>query len=117
MENNFKIVGDIDHINEIFNSMRQSHLNDPLPRYEIRIERLKKLLRAVENNENALIDAISKDFSYRSEFESYNYDITLTVADIKYHLRNLKKWMRVKKNMFLCIYFLEKQRFYLNHWA
>ena len=97
MENNFKIVGDIDHINETFNSMRQSHLNDPLPRYEIRIERLKKLLRAVENNENALIDAISKDFSYRSEFESYNYDITLTVADIKYHLRNLKKWMRVKK--------------------
>ena len=53
MENNFKIVGDIDHINETFNSMRQSHLNDPLPRYEIRIERLKKLLKAVENNENA----------------------------------------------------------------
>ena len=25
MENYFKIVGDIDHINEIFNSMRQSH--------------------------------------------------------------------------------------------
>ena len=43
--------------------MRQSHLNDPLPRYEIRIERLKKLLKAVKNNENALIHATSSSMS------------------------------------------------------
>ena len=80
-----------------FDQMREAQLADPMPGLETRRDRLQRLLKGLEEHEEAFTQAISKDFGQRSAFETANYDITVTLADIKYQIRNLARWMRIRK--------------------
>lgn len=80
-----------------FDQMREAQLADPMPGLETRRDRLQRLLKGLEEREEAFTRAISADFGQRSVFETANYDITVTLADIKYQIRNLARWMRIRK--------------------
>ena len=80
-----------------FDQWREAHLADPMPGLETRRDRLQRLLKGLEVREEAFTQAISADFGQRSAFETANYDITVTLADIKYQIRNLARWMRIRK--------------------
>ena len=80
-----------------FDQMREAQLADPMPGLETRRDRLQRLLKVLEEHEEAFTQAISADFGQRSAFETANYDITVTLADIKYQIRNLARWMRIRK--------------------
>ena len=80
-----------------FDQMREAQLADPMPGLETRRDRLQRLLKGLEVREEAFTQAISADFRQRSAFETANYDITVTLADIKYQIRNLARWMRIRK--------------------
>ena len=80
-----------------FGQMREAQLADPMPGLETRRDRLQRLLKGLEEREEAFTHAISTDFGQRSAFETANYDITVTLADIKYQIRNLARWMRIRK--------------------
>jgi coniferyl-aldehyde dehydrogenase len=80
-----------------FDQMREAQLADPMPGLETRRDRLQRLLKGLEVREEAFTQAISTDFGQRSAFETANYDITVTLADIKYQIRNLARWMRIRK--------------------
>ena len=77
--------------------MREAQLADPMLGLETRRDRLQRLLKGLEEREEALTQSISTDFGQRSAFETANYDITVTLADIKYQIRNLARWMRIRK--------------------
>ena len=80
-----------------FDQMREAQLADPMPGLATRRDRLQRLLKGLEEREEAFTQAISADFGQRSAFETANYDITVTLADIKYQIRNLARWMRIRK--------------------
>ena len=89
--------GSLEILRPGFDQMREAHLADPMPELETRRDRLQRLLKGLEEREEAFIQAISKDFGQRSAFETTNYDITVTLADIKYQIRNLARWMQIRK--------------------
>ena len=89
--------GNLEKLRPGFDQMREAQLADPMPGLETRRDRLQRLLKGLEEREEAFTKAISTDFGQRSAFETANYDITVTLADIKYQIRNLARWMRIRK--------------------
>lgn len=63
---------------------------------DFRITQLKKLLKAVEKNENQIIKAIQKDLG-RSEVDAYLGDVSGIKTSIQYHIKNVKNWAKPKK--------------------
>ena len=90
-------LGNLEKLKPGFDQMREAQLTDPMPGLETRRDRLQRLLKGLEEREEAFTQAISADFGQRSAFETANYDITVTLADIKYQIRNLARWMRIRK--------------------
>ena len=90
-------LGNLEKLRPGFDQMREAQLADPMPGLETRRDRLQRLLKGLEEREEAFTQAISTDFGQRSAFETANYDITVTLADIKYQIRNLARWMRIRK--------------------
>ena len=89
--------GNLEKLQPGFDQMREAQLADPMPGLETRRDRLQRLMKGLEEREEAFTQAISADFGQRSAFETANYDITVTLADIKYQIRNLARWMRIRK--------------------
>lgn len=63
--------------------------------YEFRIEQLKKLKAAINNNETNIIDALTLDLG-KPEFESYTAEIGVVYQEINFAIRKLRGWMRPK---------------------
>lgn len=61
-----------------------------------RIDRLNDLYKAIDKYEDKIIDALNKDLG-KSEFECYATEIGLCLQDIKYTIKNIKKWSKTKK--------------------
>ena len=80
-----------------FNTMRAAYNSDVSPSYETRVAILKKLKQSVIEHEREIYDALTKDYGYRSEFDTLVADVLPTVAGINYTLKNLKKWMKPSK--------------------
>lgn len=63
---------------------------------DFRINQLKKLKKAIQKNESLIIEALYKDL-HKSEFEAYTTEIGYLLDSIKFTLKNLRSWARVKK--------------------
>ncbi len=61
-----------------------------------RKEQLLKLKRILQENEEAMADAIHKDFK-KSAFDCYTNELGLLYLDIKEAVKNLKKWAGPKR--------------------
>lgn len=61
-----------------------------------RIKNLEKLLRAVSENENAIIDALKDDLN-KPSFEAYATEIGIVLDEIKYTLKHLPAWVKNKR--------------------
>lgn len=64
--------------------------------YEFRKNQLKKLLETFINYEKKFLDALKADLN-KSSYESYMCEIGAIKSEFRFHIKNLKKWMRPKK--------------------
>lgn len=64
--------------------------------YQFRVVQLKKLRKAIQENEENLMNALQTDLG-KHPFESYATEIGFILQSITYTLKNLSKWMKVKK--------------------
>lgn len=62
---------------------------------EARIVRLKKLERWLTINESEILEALKLDFN-KPHFETLVSEVLPTIKELKYTLKNLKKWMKSK---------------------
>ncbi|OUS24989.1 coniferyl-aldehyde dehydrogenase [Gammaproteobacteria bacterium 45_16_T64] len=81
----------------IFNAQKTAFRANPMPTAEERIEHLKRLKPTIIKHMEALETAISEDFSNRSRSETKVAEVMPSLEGIKYHIKNLKKWMRDDK--------------------
>lgn len=58
---------------------------------KFRISQLNKLYTIVQTNEAQILEALYNDFK-KPAFEGYATEIGLVLNEIKYHIKNLKKW-------------------------
>ena len=63
---------------------------------DFRIESLNKLYKAINKYEGKIEEALKKDLN-KSKFESYMTEIGITLSDLTFIKKRVKKWSREKR--------------------
>lgn len=71
------------------------HGNHTKP-YSFRLQQLKKLKQALQENQEMLAKALQADL-HKSFFESYMAEVGIAIHELNHAIKNLKKWMRHKR--------------------
>lgn len=90
-------VNAIDEMKTLFMAQRGAYLSQPAWDLAARKQRLRALKRALLDNKDALVKAISEDYGHRSEYDTLYADILPTVAQIGYTLSRLRRWMKTSR--------------------
>ncbi|WP_256936532.1 coniferyl aldehyde dehydrogenase [Vibrio diabolicus] len=77
--------------------LKAAYAAEPYPSLDERKQRLVLLKQALIANKQALVEALSDDFGYRSEFDTAMTDVLPTVSHINYTIKQLKKWCKPSK--------------------
>ena len=67
------------------------------PSAELRIERINRVINLLLDNQQALCDALAKDFTWRSYDQSLLADVLLPVQGLKYARDRVRQWMRPQR--------------------
>jgi coniferyl-aldehyde dehydrogenase len=78
----------------ILQVQRRACFDNPYPSYEERRENLLKLEKLLVDNQEAIAEAISKDFGNRSIEESKLLELFLSIDSFRESRKHLKKWMK-----------------------
>ncbi len=84
----------ISQLESLFQCQREAFRANPMPSAEQRIQWLKSLRELLFTEQDALVEAISQDFSNRSADETLLAEIMPSLHGIHYAAKRLKKWMR-----------------------
>ena len=85
-----------ERLDGILNKQRIFFKSHVTKNVNFRKNQLKKLLNIVKSNEKEITEALKKDLN-KSFQEAYLTEISLVKSEIKFHLKNLSKWSRIKK--------------------
>ncbi|AZC25467.1 MULTISPECIES: coniferyl aldehyde dehydrogenase [Pseudomonas] len=83
-----------DGLLELFEAQRRAYAANPMPPAAQRDQWLKALQELLSNERQALVDAISQDFSNRSANETLVAEIMPSLHGIHYARKHLKGWMK-----------------------
>jgi coniferyl-aldehyde dehydrogenase len=83
-----------DELKLIFDAQRRAFAANPMPVAGQRLQWLDSLRQLLSDERQALIEAISADFSHRSADETLLAELMPSLHNIHYARRHLKKWMR-----------------------
>jgi coniferyl-aldehyde dehydrogenase len=67
------------------------------PTAEVRIDRLRRLYRMVGDNQQAIMEACSRDFGNRSLHQSQMGEILAVMQNCEHAIKNLRRWMKPEK--------------------
>ena len=84
-------------LSALFSKQRAAFLRDEPPSLAQRRADLRKLKRALLSRRPQFEAAISKDFGYRSGYETRIMEVVPLIQSINYYRRNLWKWMRPER--------------------
>ncbi|MEG2338315.1 MAG: aldehyde dehydrogenase [Clostridium sp.] len=86
----------MESISLIVNNQREYFNSGITLDLEFRIESLKKLKKAIVNNEKDILESLRKDLN-KAPLEGYAAEIGLTLEEINFTIKNLRKWMKPKR--------------------
>ncbi|WP_255378650.1 coniferyl aldehyde dehydrogenase [Pelomonas sp. KK5] len=78
-------------------AQRAAHATDPTPTHAVRIDRLDRLARLLEENAQAFVQAITQDFGHRSAHETLLAEVGILGTSIVGTKRHLKGWMKTRR--------------------
>ncbi len=84
-------------LERIFDIQRRAFAANPMPIAGERLQWLNSLRQLLSDERQALIDAISNDFSHRSADETLLAELMPSLHNIHHARRHLKKWMRASR--------------------
>ncbi|HKL47511.1 MAG TPA: aldehyde dehydrogenase, partial [Candidatus Izemoplasmatales bacterium] len=80
----------------LVSKQRNFYLSNKTQSHAFRMNALKKLYRTVQTHEDAIKEALKKDL-HKSGGESYLTEIGVTLKEIRYLMKHLKKFMKTKR--------------------
>ncbi|MCZ4339371.1 coniferyl aldehyde dehydrogenase [Shewanella colwelliana] len=83
-----------EQLNLILAKQKASYRRQPVPTLDERKQQLSALKSALLDNQEAIVDALSKDYGHRSKDDSRISDIMPCINNINYSLKHLKGWMK-----------------------
>ena len=87
----------LEELQTLFDAQRSAYAANPMPPAAQRQQWLKVLRDLLSNERQALIDAISQDFSHRSADETLLAELMPSLHGIHYASQHLKGWMKASK--------------------
>ena len=84
----------LDQLQTLFDAQRRAYAANPMPPAGQRQQWLKALRDLLSNERQALINAISQDFSHRSADETLFAELMPSLHGIHYASKHLKGWMK-----------------------
>ena len=84
----------LDQLQDLFAAQRRAYAANPMPPAAQRLQWLKALRDLLSDERQALIEAISNDFSHRSADETLFAELMPSLHGIHYARKHLKGWMK-----------------------
>ena len=84
----------LDQLQDLFDAQRRAYAANPMPPAAQRQQWLKALRDVLSDERQALITAISQDFSHRSADETLFAELMPSLHGIHYASKHLKGWMK-----------------------
>jgi coniferyl-aldehyde dehydrogenase len=81
------------HLRDLLARQRRAFVSDGAPSYQLRVQRLGRLIESILEHEAQIIAALSSDFGHRSR-DASRLDVAFTVASLRYSQQNLGWWMK-----------------------
>ncbi|MGI2258985.1 coniferyl aldehyde dehydrogenase [Shewanella sp. GXUN23E] len=81
-------------LHKILKRQRIAFQQQPFADAAIRIDWLKRLKQSLLDHQQALLDALSRDYGHRSVDDSMLSDIMPVINNINYSIKHLKGWMK-----------------------
>src|SRR3982751_4719752 len=81
----------------LFAAQQAAFSDQPYPSLDERRTRLRALKRQVQRYQDALAEAMSSDFGYRSESESKMLDMLGSMLEINHAISHVRRWMKRSK--------------------
>jgi len=94
---------------EIFKAQKAFFNDQKTKGYSFRKGQLEKLKSIIKANEEAIMDALAKDFG-KPPFESYVTEIGFLYDEINFTLKHLRSWMKPKKVSTSLVHFPSKSK-------
>ena len=86
----------MDTITDIIKNQRAFFKTQQTKDVSYRLKILKALKLEIESNEQAIFDALNKDFN-KSEFESFISEVGLVLSELNLVIKHLKNWSKPKR--------------------
>lgn len=80
-------------IEELIKSQRDYFKSNETLSIDFRIEKLKRLKNAIKQHSEEILEALKLDLN-KSKLEGYATEIGVTLTDIDYAIKNIKKWTK-----------------------
>ncbi|TQV84787.1 coniferyl aldehyde dehydrogenase [Exilibacterium tricleocarpae] len=84
-------------VSEMFNRQRDAYFNNPYPTLEERRRHLLALENLLRDNQDAIAEAIDKDFGGRSVHETQALELFSSIDGLRDCRKKLKKWMKPQR--------------------
>lgn len=82
---------------ELFERMREAQRRDGVPSYDVRRDRLDRLLDLVRSYRTRFCEAVSADYGHRSKHETLIAEVFPIVSHLKTARSKLRDWMKPEK--------------------
>ena len=78
-------------------AQRRAYEAERMPSYEVRRDRLQRLIAMTQKHGDALAAAMARDFGHRARQESLLADIFTVESGAKHALKRLRRWMKPRR--------------------
>ncbi|MEO3958922.1 coniferyl aldehyde dehydrogenase, partial [Chromobacterium piscinae] len=82
---------------DAFTRLKRVTLAAPCPSQETRKSWLNALERLIQENRQALVDAVNRDFGQRSSVETRLAELFPSLEGVRHARRHLKNWMKPRR--------------------
>jgi acyl-CoA reductase-like NAD-dependent aldehyde dehydrogenase len=90
-------MADIVELTAILQRLRDAQARDPLPSWNVRADRLRRLARMLREQRSAFAGAIDADFGQRPAEETELLELFPSLSATRHALRHGKRWMRARR--------------------
>jgi coniferyl-aldehyde dehydrogenase len=90
---------------EIFKRQKEACLEHPCLEYGERMDLLRTIEQIIQENDQAICEAICADFGNRSHHETKILEISSSIMGLRYTRKRLKKWMKTQKRHTSLVFF------------
>ncbi|WP_457442923.1 coniferyl aldehyde dehydrogenase [Roseateles sp. P5_E4] len=78
-------------------AQRRAYEADRMPSYEVRRDRLQRLLKMTRQHGEAIASAMAQDFGHRARQESLLADIFTVESGARHAIKHLRRWMKTRR--------------------